>query len=229
MRRLQSFTLFLAAFASLLLLVSCHRSADKETSDIAAIIPSDLDGEPTPAIEARYTQWPDPDTVLIYIDGLRYKVASDGNIFAPDGKLKYKIRNEGSIASLYFFQKGSSLFLFYTDVTPNGVGNYAKRLNVQTGEVIWSCDISGVAMSRPIIKGQFAYIAASGFIGKLKLKNGQFDWRYSNLNDGGRFEKFLDITFPSNTEVLFVAPHTLSLESDSILVKDINGEVVRMN
>ncbi len=229
MRRLQSFTLFVIAFASAFLFVSCHRSADKEKSDIAGIIPSDLDGEPTPAIEARYTQWPDPDTVLIYIDGLRYKVASDGNIFAPDGKRKFNIRNKGSIDALYFFQKGSSLFLFYTDVTPSNVRNYAQRLNVQTGEIVWSCDISGVAMSRPIIKGQFAYIAASGFIGKLKLKNGQFDWRYSNLNDGGRFEKFLDISFPTNTEVLFVAPHTLSLESDSILVKDINGEVVRMN
>ncbi len=229
MRRLQSFTLFVIAFASAFLFVSCHRSADKEKSDIAGIIPSDLDGEPTPAIEARYTQWPDPDTVLIYIDGLRYKVASDGNIFAPDGKRKFNIKNKGSIDALYFFQKGSSLFLFYTDVTPSNVRNYAQRLNVQTGEVVWSCDISGVAMSRPIIKGQFAYIAASGFIGKLKLKNGQFDWRYSNLNDGGRFEKFLDISFPTNTEVLFVAPHTLSLESDSILVKDINGEVVRMN
>ncbi len=229
MRRLQSFTLFVIAFASAFLFVSCHRSADKEKSDIAGIIPSDLDGEPTPAIEARYTQWPDPDTVLIYIDGLRYKVASDGNIFAPDSKRKFNIKNKGSIDALYFFQKGSSLFLFYTDVTPSNVRNYAQRLNVQTGEIVWSCDISGVAMSRPIIKGQFAYIAASGFIGKLKLKNGQFDWRYSNLNDGGRFEKFLDISFPTNTEVLFVAPHTLSLESDSILVKDINGEVVRMN
>lgn len=229
MRRLQSFTLFVIAFASAFLFVSCHRSADKEKSDIAGIIPSDLDGEPTPAIEARYTQWPDPDTVLIYIDGLRYKVASDGNIFAPDGKRKFNIKNKGSIDALYFFQKGSSLFLFYTDVTPSNVRNYAQRLNVQTGEIVWSCDISGVAMSRPIIKGQFAYIATSGFIGKLKLKNGQFDWRYSNLNDGGRFEKFLDISFPTNTEVLFVAPHTLSLESDSILVKDINGEVVRMN
>ena len=76
--------------ASCAIVCACHRSADKEKSDIAGIIPSASDDGPLQAIEARYTQWPDPDTMLIYVDGMRYKVASNGNVFAPDGKRKLR-------------------------------------------------------------------------------------------------------------------------------------------
>lgn len=207
----------------------CHRSADKESSDIAGIIPSVSDTEPVEAIEARYTQWPDPDTMLIYIDGMRYKVASNGNVFAPDGSRRYRIGNKGSLDVLYFLQKGVSLLLFYTDVTSDGAVNYAERIDIQTGEVLWATNVTGVAMNRPVIRGQFAYLASSGFVGKLKLKNGQYDWKYSGLNDNGRFEKFEEIGFPSSREVVFIAPHPLSLESDTLVVNDITGEIMRMN
>lgn len=210
-------------------LSGCHRSADKEKSDIAGIIPAASDDALIEATEARYTQWPDPDTMLIYIDGLRYKVSSNGNIFAPDGKRQYRIGNSGSLDVLYFVQKGVSLILFYTDVTSEGAANYAERIDIQTGQVLWTTSINGVAMNRPTIKGQFAYIASSGFVGKLKLKNGQYDWKYSGLNDNGRFEKFRDIDFPSSREVIFVAPHSLSLESDTLVINDITGEIIRMN
>lgn len=215
--------------ASCAIVCACHRSADKEKSDIAGIIPSASDDGPLQAIEARYTQWPDPDTMLIYVDGMRYKVASNGNVFAPDGKRKFRIGNRGSLDVLYFVQKGVSLLLFYTDVTADGAANYAERIDIQSGKVLWITSVTGVAMNRPVIKGQFAYLASSGFVGKLKLKNGQYDWKYSGLNDNGRFEKFQDISFPSKREVVFVAPHTLSLESDTLVINDLTGEIIRMN
>lgn len=218
---------FCLAFAAAT--AGCHRSADKEKSDIAGIIPAASDSEPVEAIEARYTQWPDPDTMLIYIDGMRYKVASNGNIFAPDGQRRYRIGNKGSLDVLYFVQKGVSLLLFFTDVTSDGAANYAERIDIQTGKVLWTTNVAGVAMNKPIIRGQFAYMASSGFVGKLKLKNGQYDWKYSGLNTNGRFEKFQEIGFPSSREVVFIAPHPLSLESDTLVVNDITGEIIRMN
>lgn len=211
------------------LLSACYRSANKETSDIAGIIPTASGNEPMLAIEARYTQWPDPDTLLIYIDGTRYKVASNGNIFSPDGKRRFKISCKGSIETLYFVQKGVSLIVFFTDVTDLGTSNHAERIDIQTGKSLWFTNISGVAMIRPIIKGQFAYVASSGFVGKLKLKNGQYDWKHTDLNVNGRFEKFQDISFPSKMEAVFVAPHSLSLESDTIVINDMTGDVMKMN
>lgn len=212
-----------------MLAFGCHHSADKEKSDIAGIVPQSDSGGEYPAMEARYTSWPDPDTLLIYIDGSRYKVSSRGEVVAPDGNVSFYIKNEGRIETLYFVQKGSSLFLFYTDATADGSASFVKRVDIKSGKTIWTSDVTGIAMGRPVIKGQFAYIGSFGFVGKLKLKNGQYDWKYSNLNVGGRFQKFQEIVFPNAREAAFIAPHPFSLESDTVVINDLTGEIIRMN
>lgn len=217
-----------AALCLAALTASCHMGADKEHSDIAGIVPQADDGTATPTAEARYTKWPDPDTLLIYIDGSRYKVSADGSVFSPEGAPCFDICNEGRLERLYFAQKGSSLFLFYTDATADGTASFARRIDIESGETLWSSDVTGVAMCRPVIKGQFAYIGSFGFVGKMKLKSGQYDWKYSNLNRDGRFEQFRDIKFPNSHEVQFVSHHPLAFGSDTVVVNDISGEIVKM-
>ncbi len=210
-------------------MTSCHHSADKEKSDISGIVPFVDDSGEFAAMEARYTSWPDPDTLVIYIDNQQYKVASDGKTYGPDGKLAFSIGNEGRIETLYFAQKGTSVFLFYTDTTNDGSASFAKRIDLSTRKALWSSDVTGIAMGRPVIKGQFAYIASFGFVGKLKLKNGEYDWKYSSLNNGGRFEKFQEIIFANSREVMFLAPHPFTTECDTVVVSDLTGEIIRMN
>ena len=208
---------------------SCHHSADKENSDIAGIVPQADDGTPYSAMAARYTSWPAPDTMLIYIDGSQYKVSSKGEVIAPDGRRSFMIGNEGVIETLYFTQKGNSLFLFYTDTTNDGSASFAKRIDIPTGKTIWTSDVTGIAVGKPVIRGQFAYIGSFGFVGKLKLKNGEYDWKYSNLNNAGRFEKFQEIVFPSGREVAFLAPHPFSIDCDTVVINDLTGEIIKMN
>lgn len=228
MKRLKSIIALATAICAMLAF-GCHHSADKEKSDIAGIVPQSDSGEEYPAMEARYTSWPDPDTLLIYVDGSRYKVSSRGEVVAPDGNVSFSIKNEGRIETLYFAQKGSSLFLFYTDATADGSASFVKRIDIKSGKTMWTSDVAGIAMGRPVIKGQFAYIGSFGFVGKLKLKNGQYDWKYSNLNEGGRFQKFQEIVFPNAREAAFIAPHPFSLESDTVVINDLTGEIIRMN
>ena len=119
--------------------------------------------------------------------------------------------------------------MFYTDTTADGSASFVKRIDIKSGKTLWTSDVTGIAMGRPVIKGQFAYIGSFGFVGKLKLKNGQYDWKYSNLNEGGRFQKFQDIVFPNAREAAFIAPHPFSLESDTVVINDLTGEIIRMN
>ncbi|MBP5366245.1 MAG: hypothetical protein J6Y82_10055 [Bacteroidales bacterium] len=221
---------FLIGILLLTLSVSgCYHKADPQNSDIAGIIPLQEDDKGVYAMEARYFSWPNPDTLIIYIDGTKYKVAASGDIFSPKGEKKYSINNDYPIEQLYFAQRGRNLFLFYTDVAENGAGSFVKRLSLDTGEIIWETEIEGFSFSKPLIKGQFAYIGTIGFIGKMKLKNGAFDWKYSGLGQKGRFSQFRDIDFKSSREVRFVAPHPFSLQSDTVIVNDITGEITLMN
>ena len=104
-----------------------------------------------------------------------------------------------------------------------------KRISLETGKILWTTEVDGFSFTKPLIRGQFAYIGTIGFIGKLKLKSGSFDWRYSGLGKDGRFNHFREIDFMTPREVRFVAPHPFTNESDTVVVNDITGEIVRAN
>lgn len=223
---------FIIYMAALLSLSSCslfYQKADKQNSDLAGIIPVRESGDGTYAMEARYSNWPNPDTLVIYIDGERYKVLANGNIYNVTGQLKYKLGNEFPIEQLYFLQRGRDMFFFYTDVDVNGAGSFVKRMSLDTGEMAWETEVDGFSFSRPLVRGQFAYFGTIGFIGKLKLRNGSFDWRYSNLGHKGRFNHFRDIDFVNDKYVRFIAPHPFSTQSDTVVVNDVTGQIAMMN
>ncbi|MCF0189709.1 MAG: hypothetical protein HUJ96_00460 [Marinilabiliaceae bacterium] len=216
----------------LLTLESCNlffHKADKKNSDLVGIIPLQDNDKGVYAMEARYSKWPNPDTLIIYIDGTRFKVSSNGKVFNTDGTIRFTIDNKYPLDQLYFAQRQDDLFVFYTDVDKTGSGSYAKRINVKTGKTIWEKQIEGFSFSKPLLRGQFAYIGTIGFIGKMKLNNGSFDWRYSNLGNKGRFNHFRDIDFPTSREVRFIAPHPFSMHSDTVVISDLTGEIISMN
>lgn len=220
---------FIILILSIITFTSCYHKADTQNSDLSGIVPLQDEDEGSYAMEARYSNWPNPDTLVIYIDGVRYKVSSNGNIISPKGEIKYSIKNDYPLEQLYFSQRGRNLFLFYTDVDDNGAGSFVKRISLDSGKIIWETEIEGFSFSKPLIRGQFAYLGTIGFIGKMKLKNGSFDWKYSSLGQKGRFNHFRDIDFPTTREVRFVAPHPFSLQSDTVIVNDVTGEIIKMN
>ena len=206
-----------------------HHKSDKRNSDIAAIIPLHGDNNGVYAQEARYSNWPNPDTMIIYVDGSRLRIAPMGNVISPEGKVLFSIENEYPIEQLFFAQRGRDLFIFYTDIDERGCGSYIKRFSLESNKMIWSSEIDGYSFSKPLIRGQFAYVGTIGFIGKIKLKNGQFDWKFSNIIRNGRFNNFSNIDFVEPQRVRFVATHPFMLKSDTIIVNDITGEIICMN
>ncbi len=206
-----------------------YEKSDKRTSELAAIIPFQDDDAGTYAMEARYSNWPTPDTLIIYIDGVRHLVLSNGDVVTQDDRKIFSLENEYPIAQLFFAQRDRDMIVFFTDVDVNGASSFVKRINVDTGQVIWSTETEGFSFSKPLLRGQFAYVGTIGFIGKMKLKNGHFDWKYSNLGQKGRFSQFHDVDFPTSHQVRFIAPHPFSFKSDTVIVSDITGEIVRMN
>ncbi len=205
-----------------------YTKSDKENSELASIIPFSDNGEGHYAMEARYSNWPVPDTLIIYIDGKRHTVTSKGEVISPQGKCLFSLGNEFPLAQLYFAQRDRDIFLFFTDVDDNGASSFVKRVNIDTGQEKWSTETEGFSFSKPLIRGQFAYIGTIGFIGKLKLTNGHFDWKYSSLGDGEPFGLFREIDFPTSYQVRFIAPHPFSQRADTVVVSDVTGEIISM-
>lgn len=223
---------YILLIATSLMMASCnlfYKKADKGKSDLRGIIPIADNDKGAYAMEARYSKWPDPDTLIIYLDGTRFRVSADGKVYNTNGEYRFSLGNEYPIEQLYFLQRQQDLFIFYTDVNQSGTGSIVSRINLETGKKVWQTEVEGFSFSKPLIRGGFAYIGTVGFIGKMKLNSGSFDWKYTNLGKQGRFNHFREIDFPSSHEVRFVAPHPFTMQSDTIIVRDLTGEIISMN
>ena len=207
----------------------CRHQSDKQKSEIAGIIPLQQEDRNNKALEARYLAPLDSDTMLIYVDGQRYRVSAMGDVLDRSGGIYFKLESEHPIGLLYYIQRGKDFFVFYSYEGFNEAYSMAKRISLDTRSVVWSTPVEGAIFSCPVIHGQFAYVSTIGHIGKLIMKNGQFDWRFNKLQRDGRYGRFGAINIVGGNKVQFVSPRPFSLKNDTIVVNDITGEIIRMN
>ncbi len=207
----------------------CRPQSDKQKSEIAGIIPLQQNDQSNKALEARYLAPLDSDTMLIYVDGQRYRVSAMGDVLDRTGSTYFKLESEHPIGLLYYLQRGQDFFVFYSYDGFEETYSMAKRISLDTRSVVWSTPVDGAIFSCPVIHGQFAYVSTIGHIGKLILKNGQFDWRFNKLQRDGRYGRFGAINIVGGNMVQFLSPHPFSLQNDTIVVNDITGETIRMN
>ncbi len=219
---------------SLLLLVIlsgcyCRNNANKQKSEIAGIIPLQQDHRSSKAMEARYLTPLESDTMLIYVDGQRYKVSVMGEVLDHAGGIYFKLESEHPIGMLYYIQRGHDFFVFYSYNDFQEPYSVVKRISLDSRSIVWTTQVEGAVFSCPVIYSQFAYVSTMGHIGKLILKNGQFDWHFNKIHKDGRYGRFGTINVLGGNRVQFVSPHPFSLQNDTIVVNDITGEIIRMN
>ncbi len=207
----------------------CRHQSDKQRSEIAGIIPLQQNDQSNKALEARYLAPLDSDTMLIYVDGQRYRVSAMGDVLDHSGGTYFKLESEHPIGLLYYLQRGQDFFVFYSYNGFEESYSMAKRISLDTRTVVWSTPVEGAIFSCPVIHGQFAYVSTIGHIGKLILKNGQFDWRFNKLQRDGRYGRFGAIDFVGGNTGQLVSRHPFSLQKDTIVVDDITGEMIGMN
>lgn len=181
------------------------------------------------AYEARLSSPAHSDTLVVYVYGQRLRMLSDGKVLDARGKVFLNFDFQLPLQELYYYQREHDFFLFYSKRGARNSVCKVKRINLTHKEVVWETEVEGAGITRPVIRGQFAYFSSIGFIGKLKLKNGAFDWKLGDLQRKGKYNRFREPEFLGANQILFVSPHPFSLQNDTILVNDVTGEILRMN
>ncbi|MBQ3635081.1 MAG: hypothetical protein II951_05625 [Bacteroidales bacterium] len=206
-------------------LFSCRHHADREKSEIAAIIPTKTGLVVESATKARIVD----DSLLVVVNGILCKMDENGEIWLPNRLKSVKILDEGIVQDLYYVQRGGDIFFFANHDHKDGkLHCRIVRVYIATFNIVWKAELDVPILCSPEIRGQFAYLAGVGSVGKLTLKNGVYEWRYNRLETKGRYEYFESIVFPGNYMVNFVSKRKRSVEKDTLVINDISGEIIRM-
>ncbi|MDP4185447.1 MAG: hypothetical protein Q8862_09840 [Bacteroidota bacterium] len=171
------------------------------------------------------------DTMFVIIKGEKLLITPKGKLYHHNKKLFFdlKIKSNDFIEDLYIYPINNDLVCFYSIADGDNGISEAKRIAPLQKKIIWATNIYAFNMSRPVIFGDNAYLSTIGFIGKLNINTGGYEWKFENLYQQGKYNDFDEPIFLDNGNILFLSENLIKKSYDSILVDDKRGKILRKN
>ena len=170
-----------------------------------------------------------PDTMTAKINNLKILVTPDGKVLREDCVYYFNIRSKLNIEQLYFYNYENDIISIYTETDYDVAGSVAKRINIAFDSIIWEAIIPGFNLAKPVFINNKAYLSSIGFVGKLDLNTGNYDWQFVNLFKDGKYNSFGQPKFFKPDLILFTSKEFSTGRLDSILIEDNKGIILKMN
>ena len=158
-----------------------------------------------------------------------YLLRSDGLLLLRFGAVSKHLRlplQGGLIDRLYASPYENDLVLMYE--LDDGESGWSKvtRVSANGSQVRWSAHVPGLNLATPCREAGSLYLAASGFIGKLTLKTGQFAWSHSGLYSRSHAFNVFDTPEVGESTVLFRASAQPGGSVETLLVSKESGKLL---
>ena len=140
------------------------------------------------------------------VAGSKYHIARTGLGNRTDGDSPAKDFNlhlsKGDfIRALYYAEyQGDAILLLEVSNGAYGAG-FIVRVGGAVPDIKWKQAIPAINVGRGLVEGDFAYVTAMRFVGKLSLRSGSYAWRHQDLEQGAAFEAFDAPALEGNTVV----------------------------
>jgi len=173
--------------------------------------PQDLNGE---------------DTLTITIENTTYKISPTG-LFAINQEKSVQLTTELYIDDAYFFNDSSFYYIFFTDTDFDGATSWLQKISKNDLNTEYTTPIRGFNLGKPIIINGKAFVSAIGFIGKLDLKTGIYNWEKDDLYDREKysFNSFDTVELHENL-VEFISKHYKTNKIDKVIVDNTTGKII---
>ncbi|MBD1398874.1 hypothetical protein H9Q13_17020 [Pontibacter sp. JH31] len=121
------------------------------------------------------------------------------------------------------------MLVYHCDTDGEDGVSIIELLDRKTGESIFWSHIPGFNLGQPIVVGEKSHVTTIGFVGKIDLLTGNYDWQYDDLYDHqiGSFNSFDSISIINDT-VKFISEHYMTKTIDKVLVANKSGKLLQI-
>lgn len=175
-----------------------------------------------------YTSEHEPDTMFVTLNDEKFLITPEGKVKKKDGTLFFNIHCDNLIEQLYFFRIDNDWVAVYEDTDMDCTGNVVERIDVKNNKSVWKVYAGGFNSSKPVRVDNNVYISTIGFVGKLDISTGKYQWQYDNLYRDGKYNSFDETKFLNANEILFRSVNPMNETMvDSIIIDDKTGKIIR--
>jgi hypothetical protein len=174
------------------------------------------------------------DSLFVNLNGYRYSLSTESGEITEksiDGSStkNFKIQTDGFINNIYLLHYEINLLVYHCDTDGEDGVSFIELLDRKTGESIFWSHIPGFNLGQPIVVGGKSYVTTIGFVGKIDLLTGKYDWQYDDLYDHQKysFNSFDSISVDNDT-VQFISEHYRTKTIDKVFVADKSGKLLQI-
>jgi hypothetical protein len=178
----------------------------------------------------------EPEAFEFELGGFSYRVRQNGNGWRKKGEKtrRFNLRLDGGgLNRVYFHDYGGRLLLVGEAGDAEGGWGFVTLLEQPSMRGLWRQHIPAFNVGEPLREGRHLYVTGLGFVGKLDLATGEFDWKHENLYDTreGAPKHFGSFERPelAGDEVRFrERPAFKSLKPQALVADRKTGRVIRV-
>jgi hypothetical protein len=139
-----------------------------------------------------------------------YHINSEGKGYRTNNKNKrqeidLKLNKNNTIEGIQYVQLEKDIIIIYGVTDGDGAAGSVSRLDGQKLDIKWSVWVPAFNISTGLIESNYLYLAGIGFVSKINLQTGKFEWKHDNLYDNKYFS-FNSFETPkiNDNEVIFL-------------------------
>jgi len=132
---------------------------------------------------------------------------------------------------VYLYEDDENYYFFFTESAwgVDGSTSWLQKISKDPLNSIYATNIWGFNLGKPIIHGNFAYVSAIGFVGKIDITNGKYAWKHDSLynREKAAFTSFQKVIVREET-VEFWSENIIKEELSTIIVDNESGEIIKI-
>src|SRR5215472_10473783 len=119
--------------------------------------------------------------------GYEFTIRADGYVEAAGGPRRPHYFNlkvdRGSLQQLYMLEYQGDFLLMYEVGNARQGWGYIERRAPGTFKLKWMTGISGYNIGPGLVEGDASYLTSVGWVARLDLQSGTYDWQVDRLNE----------------------------------------------
>ena len=175
--------------------------------------------------EFKNLERPIEDTLILKSDNKDFLITPLG-LFKTFDKDSIQLETDLIVNRAFLHETKKYFYVFFTDTDHDGATSWIQKISKSPLKTEYVEQIQGFNLGQPMILGETAYVSAIGFIGKIDLKSGMYDWKHHNLYDNEKYSfNSFDTVLINKTQIEFVSENYRGKAVDKVVVDDQTGEI----
>ncbi len=168
---------------------------------------------------------PTEDTLVLRTDN-KYFLITPFGLFKTTNNDTIHLKTDLTVVRAYLYEDDKYYFLFFTDTDQEGATSWIQKISKNPWKSEYIEQIQGFNLGQPVINGQFAYVTAIGFVGKIDLRTGNYVWRHFNLYDNEKYSfNSFDTILVNQKQIEFISKNYKSKKVEKVIVDNQTGEI----